>query len=304
MTEEVLEKPMPVSAHTHSTIETIRKILLFPLIRIPLLGGLLFLGMGISNGFMVKYANAPLSALVAVVLMVALALAVYWAFVRYVENRPVSELAFAGAGRSFGLGLIIGFCLYAATILVLYLLGYYQVMGLNPLTVLLPIVPMAISSAFLEELIHRGVLFRVIEEYLGSWIALIVTSAIFGARHLGNPDATVLGAVFVALEAGVLLAAAYILTRRLWVPIGLHLSWNFAEAGIFSGDVSGVQMPPGLLRSVVEGPALMTGGRFGVEASLVAFLICAAAGLVILAMAVRGNRITPPPWARHGSSKP
>ena len=295
---------MPVSAHTHSTIETIRKILLFPLIRIPLLGGLLFLGMGISNGFMVKYANAPLSALVAVVLMVALALAVYWAFVRYVENRPVSELAFAGAGRSFGLGLIIGFCLYAATILVLYLLGYYQVMGLNPLTVLLPIVPMAISSAFLEELIHRGVLFRVIEEYLGSWIALIVTSAIFGARHLGNPDATVLGAVFVALEAGVLLAAAYILTRRLWVPIGLHLSWNFAEAGIFSGDVSGVQMPPGLLRSVVEGPALMTGGRFGVEASLVAFLICAAAGLVILAMAVRGTRITPPPWARHGSSKP
>lgn len=304
MTEEVLEKPMPVSAHTHSTIETIRKILLFPLIRIPLLGGLLFLGMGISNGFMVKYANAPLSALVAVVLMVALALAVYWAFVRYVENRPVSELAFAGAGRSFGLGLIIGFCLYAATILVLYLLGYYQVMGLNPLTVLLPIVPMAISSAFLEELIHRGVLFRVIEEYLGSWIALIVTSAIFGARHLGNPDATVLGAVFVALEAGVLLAAAYMLTRRLWVPIGLHLSWNFAEAGIFSGDVSGVQMPPGLLRSAVEGPALMTGGRFGVEASLVAFLICAAAGLVILAMAVRGNRITPPPWARHGSSKP
>ena len=304
MTEEVLEKPMPVSAHTHSTIETIRKILLFPLIRIPLLGGLLFLGMGVSNGFMVKYANAPLSALVAVVLMVALALAVYWAFVRYVENRPVSELAFAGAGRSFGLGLIIGFCLYAATILVLYLLGYYQVMGLNPLTVLLPIVPMAISSAFLEELIHRGVLFRVIEEYLGSWIALIVTSAIFGARHLGNPDATVLGAVFVALEAGVLLAAAYMLTRRLWVPIGLHLSWNFAEAGIFSGDVSGVQMPPGLLRSAVEGPALMTGGRFGVEASLVAFLICAAAGLVILAMAVRGNRITPPPWARHGSSKP
>lgn len=291
---------MSVSARRQSTVETIRKILLFPLIRIPLLGGVLFLGMGVSNGFMVKYATAPLSALVAVVLIVALALAVYWAFVRYVENRPVTELALSGAGHGFGVGLLVGFGLYTGTILILYILGYYRVTGLNQWAVLLPILPMALSSAFLEELIHRGVLFRVIEEYVGSWIALFVTAGIFGARHLGNPDATLLGAVFIAVEAGVLLAAAYMLTRRLWMPIGLHLAWNFAEAGIFSGEVSGVQMPPGLLRSAVDGPELMTGGPFGVEASLVAFVLCAAAGLVVLALVVRKKAIIPSAWVRHG----
>lgn len=277
----------------------IRRLLTFPLIRIPLLGGVLFLGMGLSNGFMEKYRDSFPNALAMVLMMVALALAVYWTFVRYVENRPVSELALTGAGREFGLGLLIGFGLYAATIAVLYLLGYYRVTGLNPWTMILPILPMAISSAFLEELIHRGVLFRVAEEYLGSWIALFATAAFFGARHLGNPDATVIGAVFVAVEAGVLLAAAFMLTRRLWLPIGLHLSWNFAQAAVFSGAVSGVDMPPGLLRSLIEGPELMTGGSFGVEASLVAFLFCAVAGLVVLIIAARGGGIVPPAWARR-----
>lgn len=285
-------------------LSLIRRVLSLPLIRIPLLGGILFLIMGICNGFMQTYRGSTPTVLALVLLMVALALAIYRAFVRLVEARPVSELAASGAGREFGLGLLLGFGLYSTAILILWLLGHYRVDGLNPWTAMLPIIPIAISSAFLEELIYRGVLFRVTEEYLGSWIALIGTAAFFGARHLGNPGATVTGSAFVAVEGGVLLAAAFMLTRRLWLPIGLHLSWNFAQAGIFSGDVSGVDMPPGLLRSAVEGPALMTGGTFGVEGSLVAFLLCAAAALVVLVMAAQGNGAVPPAWARHGAFRP
>jgi membrane protease YdiL (CAAX protease family) len=162
---------------------------------------------------------------------------------------------------------------------------------------MMPFVPLAISSAFLEELIYRGVLFRVTEEYLGSSIALIATSAFFGARHLGNPDATLIGAIFVAIEAGILLAAAYMLTRRLWLSIGLHMSWNFAQAAVFSGAVSGVEMPPGLMQAVIEGPELMTGGNFGVEASIVACLLCTAAGAVMVMMAARRGLIRSPMWA-------
>lgn len=289
---------------TAPLLSRIRQALMFPLIRIPLLGGVLFVAMGISNGFMQTYRDQSPTALALVLVMVALALGIYLAFVRVVENRRVSELAMQGAGREFGLGLLMGFSLYATAILVLFLLGYYRVDGLNAWTAMLPILPIAISSAFLEELIHRGVLFRVTEEYLGSWLALMATAAVFGARHLGNPDATVIGAVFVAVEGGVLLAAAYMLTRRLWLPIGLHLSWNLAQAGIFSGSVSGVEMPPGLLRSTVEGPASMTGGAFGVEGSLVAFGLCAAAGLVLLAMSARGSGIMRPTWGRRASSQP
>lgn len=285
---------------TMSLFPTLRRIVLFPLIRIPLLGGVLFLGMGISNGFMQTNADAPLIALALVGVMVVLALAVYWAFVRYVEARRVTELSLPGAAGEFGGGLLLGFGLYSLVILCLSLLGYYRIEGLNPWVMMLPILPMAISSAFLEELIHRGVLFRVVEEYLGSWVALIATAAVFGARHLGNPEATLIGAVFVAMEAGVLLAAAYILTRRLWLSIGLHLSWNFAQAGVFSGTVSGVEMPPGLVRAVIEGPDLMTGGPFGIEASVVAFLICTGAGVWLLMLAVRRGRLLRPVFAREG----
>jgi membrane protease YdiL (CAAX protease family) len=287
-----------MTASTTSALSMIRRIVMFPLIRVPLLGGILFVGMGINNGILYDYRDAPLIALALVLLFVALSLAIYWAFVRFVENRPVSELSMAGMGGEFEMGLLVGFGLYSACILILYLLGYYRIEGLNPWMIMLPIVPMAISSAFMEELIYRGVLFRVAEEYLGSWIALIATSAFFGARHLGNPEATVIGAVFIAIEAGVLLAAAYILTRRLWLAIGLHMSWNFTQAAIFSGTVSGVEMPPGLAKAVIEGPDLMTGGKFGIEASIIAFLLCAAMGINLLRMAARRGRIVRPVWGR------
>lgn len=287
-----------MSAQTRSALLTIRAILKFPLIRIPLLGGILFVGMGVSNGFMANNRDSIPTALALVLLMVALALVIYWAFVRFVENRPVSELSLPGMGGEFTTGLLLGFGLYSACVFILFLLGYYRIEGLNPWVLMLPMVPMAISSAFLEELIHRGVLFRVTEEYLGSWIALIATAAFFGARHLGNPDATVIGAIFIAFEAGVLLAAAYMLTRRLWLSIGFHMSWNFTQAAIFSGTVSGVEMPPGLVKAVIEGPELLTGGQFGVEASIFAFLLCTAAGVVVLKMAVRRGKIVPPMWRR------
>jgi membrane protease YdiL (CAAX protease family) len=288
-----------MNTRSRSALSTIRAILRFPLIRVPLLGGILFVGMGISNGFMETYGHSTLTALALVLLMVVLALAVYWAFVRFVENRPVSELSTAGGGAEFAMGLLLGFGLYSVTILILFLLGYYRVEGLNPWMAMLPFVPLAISSAFFEELIYRGVLFRVTEEYLGSWIALIATSAFFGARHLGNPDATLIGAIFVAIEAGILLAAAYMLTRRLWLSIGLHMSWNFAQAAVFSGTVSGVEMPQGLVQSVIAGPGLMTGGKFGVEASIIACLLCTTAGAVLVWMAARRGQILPPMWARH-----
>jgi membrane protease YdiL (CAAX protease family) len=149
-----------------------------------------------------------------------------------------------------------------------------------------------------EELIHRGVLFRVTEEYLGSWIALAASSLFFGLHHLGNEDGTLQGALFLSVEAGVLLAAAFMLTRRLWLGMGLHMSWNFAQGGIFSGTVSGNDMPPGLITPVISGPELLTGGKFGVEASIIAVTLCTATGLILLVMAIRRGKIIPPLWRR------
>ena len=266
-----------------------------------MLGPLLFLMMGISNGFWeYKFADSPLIGIAMAALMAALGFAVYIAFVKFIERRPVSELALPAMGRELGLGLLIGASLYTLCVLVLMVLGVYRIEGVNPLALMLPSVAMALSSGVFEELLHRGTIFRNVEELLGSWIALLASALFFGFRHLSNADGNIVGALAITIEAGLLLAAVYLLTRCLWLSIGFHIAWNFTQSGIFSGSVSGAFEQPGLFKATIEGPELLTGGKFGMEATIVALLICTTAGLVMLIMAVRRGNIAPPFWQRAG----
>jgi hypothetical protein len=278
------------------------RVLQFPLIRLVLLGGglLLLLILAQTNSFLASLSTSPAAKLAVAAAMAALAMAFYVGFVRLVERRGVSELALPGMGRELGLGLLVGAGLYAGCVAVLMVLGIYRAEGINPVSFMLPAVAMALSSAIFEELLFRGALFRIVEEALGSWISLVVSSLVFGLVHLINPAATVMGALFISVEAGLLLAAAYMVTRRLWMSMGFHFAWNYTQSGIFSGIVSGSDSDPGLIKATIEGPTLLTGGSFGLESSVIAFLLCTGAGIVLLVTAVRRGHVVPPPWARRG----
>lgn len=276
------------------------RILQFPLIRLLLLGGALLLMLGQSNYYKSELSDSPLAALAVTLGMVALGLALYVCFVRIVERRPVSELALPGMSRELGVGLLVGAGLYTACVLILMILGIYRIDGMNPWSYMLPALAMALSSGVFEELLFRGALFRIVEEWLGSWISLVVSSFVFGFVHLLNPGGTLLGALFISVEAGVLLAAAYMATRRLWMSMGFHMSWNYTQSGVFSGIVSGGVDTPGLIRPTIEGPAALTGGSFGLESSLIAFLLCTSAGVVLLILAVRRGHVVEPFWRRAG----
>ena len=89
-----------------------------------------------------------------------------------------------------------------------------------------------------------------------------MTSAFFGAAHLANPNASILAAVGIAFEAGVLLGGAYMLTRSLWLPMGIHAAWNFTQGEIFDIPVSGAS-PHGLLTARLSGSPLLTGNGSG-----------------------------------------
>ncbi|HEX4861358.1 MAG TPA: CPBP family intramembrane glutamic endopeptidase, partial [Rhizomicrobium sp.] len=104
--------------------------------------------------------------------------------------------------------------------------------------------------------------------------------------HLGNHGATLTSAAAIALEAGILLGVCYMAVRNLWLPIGLHFGWNFAESGIFGSIVSGNAFK-GVFATTMTGPELLTGGAFGPEASVVAVAVCGTAALVILSVALR-----------------
>ena len=92
--------------------------------------------------------------------------------------------------------------------MILVALGIYRIDGLNPLSYMVPAIAMALSSSVYEELLFRGVLFGAVEQWFGSWVALVVSSLVFGLTHLINPQGTMEGALFIAVEAGILLAAA------------------------------------------------------------------------------------------------
>ncbi|MEU4220715.1 CPBP family intramembrane glutamic endopeptidase [Actinoplanes sp. NPDC026623] len=226
-------------------------------------------------------------------LTAVLAVLVYAWVVRRTEHRAPTEVARAGAARRIVRGMLIGTGMAAAVVLNIALLGDYRVDGFGSITGALGLFGFMAAAAVSEELLFRGVLFRVIEERTGTWIALLLTGAAFGLAHLFNPDATLWGAISIAIEAGFMLAACYAATRNLWVPIGLHFGWNLALGAVFGAVVSGNGESKGLLESTLSGSALATGGDFGPEASLYAVGAGAALTLVFLWLARRRGNLVP-----------
>ena len=276
----------------------VRRILASPPARLLLLGFVLLMMMGLNSDVMTSYADDPSKAAQHIIALAIAGFAVYIGHAHFIERRAVSELATTGLGREFGIGLLVGAGLYAVCEGMLMVLGIYRIEGLNPLRYLIPGVAMAVSSSVFEELLFRGVLYRSVEAWFGSWAALVVSALVFGLTHLLNPEATLEGALFIAVEAGILLGAALMLTRRLWLSIGFHMAWNYTQSAIFSSIVSGNEAQAGWIRSTVQGPDLLTGGKFGVESSILALVLCTTTGIVMLVMAVRRGLVVPPIWKR------
>ncbi|GAA3456189.1 type II CAAX endopeptidase family protein [Dactylosporangium matsuzakiense] len=231
------------------------------------------------------------TALAAGVLTALLGLWVYRRIVAALERRPVTEVAPAALAPQVLRFTGAGIALFTLTIGVIALFGGYEIRGWGSGWAMLATLGTMIGAAAAEELLFRGALFRLVEQWQGTWAALGVSGVLFGALHLFNPQATLWGALAIAAEAGLMLGAAYTATRSLWVPIGLHLGWNFAESGLFGTVVSGTTGTHGLLRGAAIGSDLISGGPFGPEGSLIAILAGAAVTAVFLRRAYRTGRL-------------
>lgn len=221
---------------------------------------------------------------------VALTILVYRLLVRWTEHRNVAELGKSGSISLTAMGIAIGMLLFAAVFACLLVFGAATIQGIGTTGALMAPFAPAASAAVGEEIIFRGVAYRLFEEGFGTSVAVLLSGALFGLLHIANPGATAESTMAIALEAGILLAAAYALTRSLWFSIGLHFGWNFTEGGIFGTSVSGGKVTTGLIATHVSGPNYLTGGLFGPEASLPAVIVCLAAALVMLVLAARRGK--------------
>lgn len=226
----------------------------------------------------------------------------YKLVIRHLGDDKRDELPAKGAVRDTAIGLAYGFGLFTLIVVVAAALGIYQVEGYAGTSGLLgALIADAIFPGVSEEILFRGVIFRWVERFAGTWVGLFVSSALFGAAHLANPAATWTSTIFIAVEAGVLLGGVYMLTRNLWVAIGLHAAWNFTQGGIFGVPVSGLP-ENGVIDSKLTGPELLSGGPFGLEASIIALTIATAAGVWFIVRAIRAGHVIRPIWVE--TSKP
>ena len=191
----------------------------------------------------------------------------YLLYVRLVEKRPALELSRFRIAL-LPLGVLLGVVWFGLLMAILYANGHYEVNALRFPNRLLSAIVFAIGTAIWEEVTFRGLLFGVTEQAFGTWVGVAVSAVAFGAVHGLNPNASLAASIAIILESGILLAAAYFATRTLWLPIGLHFGWNFAEDFIFGVRISGHAARPAIVEGTLSGSSLWTGGTYGLESSI------------------------------------
>ncbi|RDI71706.1 CPBP family intramembrane glutamic endopeptidase [Halopelagius longus] len=223
---------------------------------------------------------------------------------------------FADAGLGFdrdwwidlGFGLLLGAALMTAIFLLALLAGWVRVTGTfvsGPRTGgfaagMAVLALQFVVVGFAEELVARGYLLTNVAEGLAGYVsnraavavAVVVSSLAFGFAHLTNPNATLVSTLGISL-AGVFLAAGYVLTDELAIPVGLHITWNLFQGGVYGFSVSGLGIQTSVVATRETGPDAVTGGAFGPEAGAL------GVGAVLLGTALVVAYVR----ARYGSAR-
>jgi len=274
-----------------------QRFIRFPLIRMVVAIFMTALAGGLTLTYASKLAHLWGQVMWPEFLAAAAILLAYWLYVRTYERRVVPELAFARAVPELGVGLLTGASLVTAVVALLMLVGGYRIAGSSGLSlaVVTPLAMMTFVGVF-EEVLSRGIVFRITEQWLGSWAAVVISSLLFGLAHLPGQAAGAL-AIFITVVAGVLFAAAYLMTRRLWLGIGIHIAWNYTLGSIYSIAVSGHEAK-GLLQGTVSGPDWLTGGQYGLEGSVFTLIVLVTVAAYLLRRAWIKGHFSPAPWRR------
>ena len=219
------------------------------------------------------------------------ALFVYAIWTNLTEHRPITELDLNRTWKDLGLGLLLGVLYFGAVVGLMALAGSYSITEAH-----LNIIPQLASFlmfffvAVFEEILFRGVVFRMIDDRWNTAVALILSALLFGAIHIWNPGATLWSSFAIAVEAGLLLGAAYKHSGTLWLPIGIHWAWNYVQGNVLGFAVSGTQAGDKIFSSIISGPDWVTGGIFGAEASVPAVAVGLLLTIILLAGSKRDRR--------------
>ena len=240
-------------------------------------------------------------------LMILLLLAYAWMLRVFdrVEHRRLAEMGLPGGGRAVVdslFGVLLGTAMVVLTVAIIAWKGDVHIgadaHGIRAGSFLLEVLLVLSTAAMAEEIAFRGYPFQRLVEATGAGGAIAFMSALFGAVHLANPHASTIGLLNTML-IGIVFSVAYLRARTLWLPWGIHWAWNAVLGAGIGLPVSGIDMSAGI-RAWASGPAWLTGGAYGPEASLA----CTAAAAVALAVVLLAFHRPPPSLPESGDVTP
>ena len=281
-----------------------KRVLQFPLVALTLAFVIMVVAQAVGAGvsYLAGTRGAGLAMptdLIFAIAVTVLTVLAYKLIVVRMGEQPRDDLPFDARARDTVSGFVQGALVFSAIVGVAALLGTYQVLGLSPAEDWLPIlIATGLMAGVTEEILLRGIVFRWLEELGGSWVALALSALVFGFLHAGNPNATLVSSLSIALAAGLILGGAYMLTRNLWLAVGMHAGWNVTQGLVWDVPISGVALD-GWVESRLVGDPILSGGAFGLEASVITMVIAAAYGAWLIARAARRGHLVRNRWARR-----
>jgi len=274
--------------------QSIKKILYFPITKIIIGISVCFSQFVVIQNFVLKplfysiiqdkgIADPIIIFISSIVLLVS-----YYYLFRLYDKRKITELSIKYLPKEMFGSFIFGFLTISLSIFILYLLGHYQALSITTTHYSARFFTVLIFAALVEDLFHRGLIVREIENWLGSNIAIVIAMLV-ELQHIFNPNSDLFSLLFYLIW-GFTMAMMFIYTKRIWFPFFFHLGWNFAQP-FYGSNLTGLNDMGSIIQSKFTGPELLTGGETGIEGSIFTASFLLIIGIVLYYLAKKEGKI-------------
>jgi membrane protease YdiL (CAAX protease family) len=212
----------------------------------------------------------------------------YFFLFRLYDKRKITELSVKHLPKEMFGGFLFGFLTISLSIFILYLLGYYQVISITTTNYPVKLFTTLLVAALIEDLLHRGLIVREMENWLGTHVAIVI-GMVVELQHIFNPHSN-LFSFFYYLIWGFTMAMMFIYTKRIWLPYFFHIGWNFAQP-FYGSNLTGLDDMGSIIQSEFSGPEFLTGGAVGIEDSIFTALFLLFIGITLYYLAQKEGKI-------------
>lgn len=212
----------------------------------------------------------------------------YYYLFRLYDKRKITEVSLKHLPKELFGGFIFGFLTISLSIFILYLLGNYWVISITTTHYSTKFFTILVIAALVEDLFHRGLIVRELENWLGTHTAIFI-GMLIELQHMFNPYSN-LFSFFFYLIWGFTMAMMFVYTKRIWLPFFFHLGWNFAQP-FYGSNLTGTNDIGSIIQSKFTGPDLLTGGATGIEGSIFTASFLLIIGIALYYLAKKEGKI-------------